>query len=277
MGINRSDYEEPRCLLDMNDPAKPKVVSVDMGRISSKLDSLLDSQEWSKAEDLLSYWLNEARIGFDKRGEFSILNEIAGLKRKLGKETEAAEAAEKAVAIGEELGIMDTVGGATAWLNLGTVYEAFGKAPEAVEAYEKVLPVYESSLNGSHPKLGGLYNNYAMSLSLTGQYDKAFEYYRKALDVMKQVKGGGIECALTYLNMANTYEAAKGLEDGAEEIDDCLSKAQRLLDKEYKNDSGYYAFMADKCIETYEYYGWFMYAKELRQRVKDIYDGITAR
>lgn len=277
MGINRSDYEEPICLLDMSDPAKPKVVPVDMGRISSKLDELLDRQEWAKAEDLLSYWLSEARTGYDRRGEFSILNEIAGLKRKLGKEAEATEAAEKAAAIGEELGIMDTVGGATAWLNLGTVYEAFGRAPEAVKAYEKVLPVYETFLDKSHPKLGGLYNNYAMSLSLTGAYDRAFEYYRKALDVMKQVPGGGIECALTFLNMANTYEAAKGLEDGAEEIEDCLSKAQRLLDKEYKNDSGYYAFMADKCIETYEYYGWFMYAKELRERVKDIYDGITAR
>ena len=140
----------------MSDPAKPKVVPVDMGRIASKLDELLDRQEWTKAEDLLSYWLQEAGNGFDRRGEFSILNEIAGLKRKLGKEAEATEAAEQAVAIGEELGIMDTVGGATAWLNLGTVYEAFGRAPEAVKAYEKVLPVYETFLDKGHPKLGGL-------------------------------------------------------------------------------------------------------------------------
>ena len=277
MAINKSDYEEPKCLLDMSDPAKSKVVPVDMGRVSAKLDELLDRREWAQAENLLSYWLAEAKNGFDRRGEFSILNEIAGLKRKLGKEAEALEAAERAVAIGEELGIMDTVGGATAWLNLGTVYEAFGRAPDAVKAYEKVLPVYETFLNGSNPKLGGLYNNYAMSLALTEQYDKSFEYYRKALDVMKQVPGGGIECALTYLNMANLCEAAMGLEEGAEKIEDCLSKAQRLLDKEYKNDSGYYAFMADKCIETYEYYGWFMYAKELRERVKDIYDGLATR
>ena len=276
MVISRSDFEEPRCLLDMTAPGEKPVRPVDMRRVGEKLDELLDRKEFGRAEDLLSYWLNEAIDGLDRRSEFSIYNEIAGLKRKLGKKDEAVEAAESAVALGTELGIMESAGGATAYVNAGTVYEAFGRPKDAVESYLKALSVYERELNQSSPKRGGLYNNLALALALCERYDEALEYYSMALGVMAQVPGGEIECALTKLNMANCYEGKLGLLDGSELIEECLEDAKELLDTPELDRSGYYAFMADKCVSTFEYYGYFDYASKLKKRVEETYERLRS-
>ena len=276
MAIAKEDYKEPRCLLDMTPPSEKPVRSIDVRRVEEKLYELLDREEFDRAEKLLDYWMAEAQSGNDRRGEFAVLNEIAGLKRKLGKKDEAVAAAERAVALGNALGIMDNVGGATAYINQGTVYEAFDRAKDAVASYEKALPVYEKELEPLHPKRGGLYNNLAMALALSGRYDEAFSYYDMALGVMSNVPGGEIECALTKLNMANCYEAKYGLLEGSEMIEECLADAQELLDTPGLANSGYYAFMADKCVETFRYYGWFAYADELEKRVKDTYERIRS-
>lgn len=276
MSINREDYEEARCLLCMEEPGKEKAEPVDMRRIMAKLDEYLDKEAWDEAERLLSYWLNEAEHSGDKRGQFSIHNEIMGLKRKLGKEQEALEASSAALKLGEELGIMDTVGGATAYVNSATVLEAFARPEEAAELYKKALPVYEASLSDSSAKLGSLYNNMAIALSACGEYDEAFSYYDKALDIMSRVDGGKIEQALSFLNMADSFLAMHGLENGIEKIEDCLAKAQVLLDSEELRRDGYYAYMAGKCVDSFRYFGYFAYAKELEERVKDIYDRLRA-
>ncbi len=260
----------------MDKPGEKKTAAVDTGRIAAKLDSLLDKEEWAQAEKLLSYWLGEATIGNDRRGQFFIYNELIGLKRKLQKADEALAAADEALKLGEELDIMDSVGGATAYVNAGTALEAFGRPQEAVLMYKKALPVYESGLPHGSAKLGSLYNNLAIALSLCENYEEALACYDKALNIMSGVEGGRIEQALSYLNMADTYQAMLGLEDGIEKIEDCLEKAQLMLDSEDLKRDGYYAFMADKCIGSFEYFGYFAYAAELKKRVREIYDRLRA-
>jgi len=258
----------------MSDPEKPRVKPVDMGRVTSKLDEYLDKQDWSAAERHLDFWMQEAILGNDTRARFSIENEIMGLKRKLGKKDEALAAAKRALELGEELNNTDTVGGATVFVNCGTVFEAFGLPEEAVAMYQRAQNVYEKNLKNDSPKLGGLYNNMAMALALCGKYDEAFKYYHKAIDVMGRVQYGQIEQALSYLNLADAYQAKLGPLDAAEDTERCLNKAEELLDSPDLPRSGYYAFMASKCIESFRYHGYFFYANELERRVKDIYDSL---
>ena len=46
----------------------------------------------------------------------------------------------------------------------------------------------------------------------------------KALEKMKEVPHGELECAITYLNMANAAEAEHGMEKGEEGIFGLLDK-----------------------------------------------------
>jgi len=276
MAINKEDYEEPRCALCMKNPNEKEVIPIDMRRVTEKLDDYLNKQQWAAAEKHLEYWLETARFQNDLKGEFSVQNEIMGLKRKLGKKDDALNAASEALKLSELLGNTDSVGGSTVFVNCGTVYEAFDMADDAVLMYKKAQPVYEKYLKEDSPKLGGLYNNLAMALALTGDFDEAFLYYNKAIEVMGKVENGKIEQALTYLNMADAYQAQLGLEEAAEKVDQCLDTAQKLLDDPGLPHSGYYAYMADKCVECFRYHGYFFYANELENRVKAIYERLKA-
>ena len=88
---------------------------------------------------------------------------------------------------------------------------------------------------------------------------------------MKKVPGAEPELAVTKLNLANLLEAAYGMADACERIDQCLTEAHDLLETEGLARNGHYAFVCDKCAPVFSYYGWFRYAEELSKRAADIY------
>ena len=89
---------------------------------------------------------------------------------------------------------------------------------------------------------------------------------------MSALPGGKPETAITYLNLANAAEAQQGLEGAAEFIADCLQKAEELLLDGSNAHNGNYAFVCEKCAPTFEYYGWFMTAGEIKRRSDEIYE-----
>ena len=72
--------------------------------------------------------------------------------------------------------------------------------------------------------------------------------------------------------MANAVEAQKGLENACEEIDILLDKAQKVLNENYSETDGNYAFVCEKCAPTFGYYGRFLYENELKERARVIYE-----
>jgi len=264
--IRKEDYEEPACLLCNNEKK-----SIPVMRVTEKLDEYLDKKDFDSAQRHLNYWLAEARSNDDQRGEFSVLNEMMGLYRKLGKEKEAVESAQAAVKLGESLGIMETAGGASAYVNAATVFDAFGYYDTSIEYFQKAKPTYEAELKSDDSRLGALYNNMAICLSALQRYSEACHFYEKALEIMGKNKNGELEQAVTYLNMADAKEAELGPEDADPFINEYLEKAQELLDKPGLPHGGYYAFFAEKCAPVFDYYGWFIYAKELYKRSAEIY------
>ena len=85
-----------------------------------------------------------------------------GLCRKLGKEAEAMDFANRTVQLVHELGMDQNITGATAFLNAGTVYKAFGKAAEGFHYFEEAKAIYEAQLDPNDSRLAGLYNNMAL-------------------------------------------------------------------------------------------------------------------
>ena len=157
-------------------------------RILSRLDEYLNKNDYASAERHLLYWLKEAEQAGDANTELLVRNELMGLYRKLGKEKQALESVSSALAKIKELNISHQVGAATTFLNCATVYKAFGMAESALPLFEKAKSVYESKLESTDTRLGGLYNNMALALVDLKRFSDARELYLKAIGIMENPK-----------------------------------------------------------------------------------------
>ena len=262
--LPKDDYEEPQ--------PHTEATSVPIGRIIDKLDFYLNKKEYAAAERHLGYWLSEADACHDMRGKLTVLNEQIGLFRKTGKEAECLAAAADAMALADSLDLEQSVTYGTTLINAATGYKAFGKAADALPLYRKAQAVYESALDSSDGRLGGLYNNMALALMELKEYPEAENLFQKAIGVMQKQENGALEVAITRLNMADLIAAASGSEDGADEIEKQLLEAGRLLDTESLPRNGYYAFVCEKCAPVFGYYGFFQTEQELNRRAREIYE-----
>ena len=243
-------------------------ISID--RILAKLDEHLNKNDYAAAERHLLYWLGEAEGSGDHRTELLMRNELMGLYRKLGRESEALETVSVALRRINELNISQQVGAATTLLNCATVYKAFGKAEQSMPLFEQARTVYERELEPMDSRLGGLFNNMGLALVDLGRFSEAKELYLKAISVMEAQEDGDLEVAITYLNIATALEAELGLADADEEIQSLMDKATMILEN-HENKDGYYAFVCEKCASVFGYYGRFIYEAQLTERAEEIY------
>lgn len=276
--IKGEDYKEPACPFctdfydtDSNKPA----FTVPVARVIEKLDSYFARNDTQGAKRHLLYWLSEAQQGKDLRGELAVRNELLGLYRKTRKRSQAMENAEICCQLIEKLNLTDSITSGTVYLNIATVYEAFGEPQKAVEIYELTAELYRKHLPPDDEKVGGLCNNMALAYVDCGNYDKAMELYNRALGIMKNVKNGYLDAAITYINMAHLIDimARESGDDASDRIDELMNMAQECLDNENLERNGYYAFVCEKCAPSFGYFGYFIAESEYSERAKKIYEG----
>ena len=89
---------------------------------------------------------------------------------------------------------------------------------------------------------------------------------------MGKVKNGELEQAITYLNLADLKAAELGHEAAEAYIEEYLEKAKALIDTPELPRNGYYAFVCEKSAPTFDYYGYFLYADELKKTAGRIYE-----
>ena len=276
--LRPEDYLEPRCVL-CEEPygAQAEIRAVPQQRIREKFDEYMARRDYKGAERHLLYWLEEAKLGRDLRGELFLRGELIGHYRKTAEREKAFENIEHALALIEALGFQKTISAGTTWVNAATAMSAFGENEKALALFQKARELYESAPKTGAELLGGLYNNMALCCAALSRWGECFALYEKALGRMKTVPGGELEQAITYLNLANATEAQLGLEAAEREIFDCLDKAADLLDHTDAPRDGYYAFVCEKCAPTFAYYGYFIEAKELETRAEELYGRETER
>ena len=294
--LDEKDYKEPSCPFDFSmwtdeDPAS----RIPVDRVIEKEDAFLAKNDYPGAERLLKYWLGEAQAGGDVRGAFAVLNELMGVMRKSGRESDAFSYAEQAVALSHHPSIGDgSIAQATAFLNAATVRKAFGKSEEAVALYEKAAAIYEKELDENDPRLGGLYNNTALALTDVGRADEAVALYLRAIELMGKVKNGALEQGMSYLNLCDALLKRDGvlLNDKNEPCDESDETASLVLPKETDeaieryldlawdalNDptvpaNGYYAFVCSSSAGVFHYYGRENEAIALKRMAEEIYEG----
>ena len=240
-------------------------------RLLDKLDELLGRNDYDSAEKHLLYWLGEAKLENDKRCMLLIKNELAGLYRKLARETDALTAVNDALSLVEEMGIEDNPGAGTTFINCATVFKAFGKAEKSLPLFEKAEKIYKKNLSADDKRFGGLYNNMALALVDLKEFEKAYNLYNKAISVMEKTEDGMLEVAITYLNIASAKESELGQVESEEVVREYAEKAMEILDN-FPQKDGYYAFVCEKCASVFGYFGYFLYKKDLEERAKSIYE-----
>lgn len=239
-------------------------------RVLEKLDGFFARNDTAAAKRHLLYWLSEAQMLGDDRGALLLSNELMGLCRKLGQRDEALDYAQKALALVEKMGIDQNVGAATTYLNSATVYKAFNRPQDALLLYEKAKNIYEQQLRPDDDRLAGLYNNMALALVDLERFQEADSLYRQALSVLENVPDKVPEMAITYLNMATAAEKQYGQKAA---LDALLEQAKALLESCREQTDGNYAFVCEKCASVFGYYEDEMYARNLLERSRRIYEG----
>ena len=273
--IDDFDYKEPRCLLcdgkDFYYPdGKKPIERIPVNRIISKIDECFEKNDMAGAGKVLEYWANEAVAFNDLDGELAVMSEMMGYYRKTGEKEKALKSVKRGFELINLTGREKDVSTATVMLNGATTLKAFGQAEKAEKIYGEVLEVYNKFLDKNDEKFGGFYNNFALCLQDLKKYEKAEDCFKKALAVMKNVKGGKPDMAITYSNLATLYELWLGGED--KKIEECLDKAFSLLDGDDVTKNGYYAYVCEKCAPVFGYFGYFLQDAELKKRAKEIYE-----
>lgn len=271
--IEKEDYVEPTCLLcEQPYGAEPQLKAVPQQRIMEKVDDYMSRRDYAGVERHLLYWLGEAKLGHDQKGELMIRNELVGHYRKVQNREQAFAHAAAAEALIDAMGYEGSISAGTTYVNAATAYNAFGENERALQLFEKARKTYEAIPSLKPALLGGLYNNMALTLVSLGRFSEAYALYGKAIETMGKAEYGALEQAITYLNLADAVEAERGAEEAADAIDGYLEKAEALLNTPDVPHDGYYAFVCEKCAPTFSYYGWFLFANELNERAKAIYE-----
>ena len=270
--LEPEDYLEPACVLcGTPHGAAPETKPVPQQRIVEKMDEYMARRDYAGAERHLLYWLEEARLGHDERGELMLHNELVGHFRKVGNRDGAFEHADAALALVEQLGMEGTLSAGTTYVNAATAMDAFNEDERAIGLFERARAAYEANDQTRPELLGGLYNNMALTCVKLGRFDEARELYALALERMARVEGGELEQAITYLNMADAAVAERGMEAAEAEVYGLLDKAADLFDTTAAPRDGYYAFVCEKCAPTFAHYGYFVVAEDLVARASALY------
>lgn len=238
-------------------------------RVIDKLDICFSRNDLKGADELLTYWENEARSFDDTRGLLEILNEIIGLSRQTSNKEKGLDAVNEAFNIIKAEKLEKTVSAATIYINGATTMKAFGKAKEAIPYYEKAKEVFDAENNADYFRYAALLNNMASAYTEIKEYDKAEENYLKAIDILKNNNSNNGEIAVSYVNLAHLYHD-KDVFD--ERIPKTVETAWEYLKTEKNPQDGNYAFICSKCAPSFGFFGYFLEKAELEKRAREIYD-----
>ena len=273
--MDRKDYTESCCPFDSSmytglPDTAPCPVSLPVRDVIEELDRLYEQGREDEAQGYLESWQEKAAQSGDWRAELSFTSELLGQYRRSGDGEKGLAAVDRALRLIRERRMGQTLSGATVLLNAATTLKCFGRAAESLPVFRHVSRVYADRLDPGDYRFAGLYNNMALSCADVEDYEGAERYFKLALKIMEGCENPGNDMAVSCCNMAEMY-AKQDMED--ERIEQCMERAWELLNDDKLPQDGYHAFTISKCAPTFDYFGYFLYAKELKERAEKIYAG----
>lgn len=263
------DHNEFCCIFDASQytgtpDAEPTGQRMNVPAMIRQLDQLIGAGRAVKAQHFLEKKREEARAMGDWRAELTILSELMGQYRFGSKQREAFSTVQDGLALIREHHLGYTVSGATVMLNAATTLKSIGSAADAMPIFRHVARVYADSLDPGDYRFGGLYNNMALTCADLGDFDAAERYYRLAVGVLERLPDQDNDLAVTWCSLAELYDSRDPLD---ERVGACVEKAWAHLNAPGLKRDGYHALTIRKCLSCFDRFGYFLYARQLRERI----------
>ena len=268
------DYQEPICPFDNSaytgvPDAEPTGETLPVREVIERLDALYNSGREKEGGELLTRSREKAAALGDWRGELSMLSELMGYYRRDRQEDLALASVRDGMELVRAHHLGSTVSGATVLLNAATTLKAFGRAAESIPIFEHVSRVYTDNLDPTDYRFGGLYNNMGLSYADLDDFAHAERCFKLAMQCIARIPAPQNELAVTLCNLAELYDRRDPLDERAAA---CMEEAWEKLNDPALAHDGYHAFTISKCAPSFDYFGFFLYAAQLRERVKEIYE-----
>ena len=266
---------EPVCCFDAREytgvpDTRPCPRALDVPQVIKELDALYENGRDSQAERFLEAQREKASLAGDWRGELSMLSELMGQYCRSKNKEKGLKSVEDGLRLIREHNLGQTLSGATVMLNAATTMKCFGQTEASIPVFSHVCRVYAQNLDPMDYRFAGLYNNMALSCADAGRYEEAERYYQLAMKIMSKLPAGENEIAVTLCNLAELYDR-QDHEDMR--IGQCMERAWEVLNTPGLPRDGYHAFNIAKCAPSFDYFGYFLWAKELKERAEKIYGG----
>jgi len=250
--------------------SKESYAKVPVTRVIEKLDELFSRNDLPAVGRLLTYWENEARILKDERGLLEILNEEIGYFRRIADKEKGIKAVNEAFSLIESKSVCDIVTKGTIYLNGATTMKSFGMAQEAMPYYEKARELYLDRLEPDDYRLAAFYNNISSAYKDIGDIKNAESACYAAIEILER-KGGYLgEIAVSLVNIAHLYHDKDPFDERVNEI---MERAWKCLSSDKNEHDGNFAFICSKCYPSFDYFGYFEQASELKELTESIYAG----
>lgn len=267
------NFQEPLCCFDSSDytgepDTAPTEKTMDIPSVIRQLDQLNASGQEQQGQLFLEDRLAEASSVGDWRAELTITSELLGQYRRSLAEEKALYAVNSVLELIRVHHLGSTVSGATVLINAATTMKCFGRAAESLPIFIHASRVFQNQLAPDDYRFAGLYNNMALSYKDTGNYNSAERCFKSAMNVIRSCEHPENELAVTLCNLAELYSAQ---DPSDERIEGCLEQAWKALNAPSLPKDGYHAFTISKCAPAFDYFGFFLYAKQLKDRAETIY------
>lgn len=177
---------------------------MDPKEIFKKVDELYETNRASEVEPYLLKQLNQATKQEDYGCMLSIMNELIGLYRSRSLHQESIAMSMKAIELLAQLGMVNTIGGATTLLNSATAFKMAHELTQAKILYERCLEIYQISLEETDYRYISLYNNMSDMYRLMDEDQQALNYLDRALSLLDKQQYP-IEYATSLVNKAYLY------------------------------------------------------------------------
>lgn len=191
---------------------------MDIQKVIEGLDKLFADRQSEKVEDYLSVNLEQALNEGDAGSAITIINELIGFYRDTSQYGKAEAYCEKLLPFMEKAGLHGTVHYGTSCLNIANAYRAAGRLEDSMKHYRMVFDVYEQVLDKKDFRYASLNNNLSLLYQEMGDFEKACEALEQALLIVKETPGAEIELAVTYTNLAASYNKAGRLEQARDAV-----------------------------------------------------------
>ena len=236
----------------------------DVAVILNKYDELLNNNLIKDAGEYLDSELKKAKEQNDAFTEMTLHNEVVSFHRRTGEQAKAVTAINEILELIEKFELKNSVLGANMYLNCATTLNFFKRTADSLPLFERAFEAYINTIPENDYRFAGFYNNYALALYDTENYNEALRYFRKALNILSLYKGNDSEIAVTFCNLAHLFEKT----EDEEMLINCLNSAYFSL-KDYDGETNNnFILHCEKCIEAFKHFKKDNYIKEIEEKIK---------